>query len=397
MKLLVKKSIIVIIITMIYFIKIYYVSANNLNVPIIEDFSKSTIENNALKVVIKSNNNGNDYSFELYNVTTNKKNILAGSSTTYTYQNLTKDKTYEVKIRACSNNVNTYVCSNWSNSKKEKAGTIPDKKQDSNENTNKLKSVKNVTLSKTSYVYDGKVKSPSVKVIDDDNKTLIKDTDYIVKYDNSPNIGVHNVTVIGKGNYSFNKKLTYKIKLQTPDIYRVMSTSERIDFNYYVVKDQVIKDAGFQIAYKKKSDSKWVKFYIIRPNATIPKGYNKKKLKALTKYSFKVRAYNIINNKKVYSSWSKTINHKTLAKKTKYTLERLDSQIKNNSFKYTGKNIKPNVIVKDYSTGKTLKKGTHYTLKYPSSTKKGTYYITVNGKGKYAKNYPQYIRYKIVK
>ena len=52
------------------------------------------------------------------------------------------------------------------------------------------------------------------------------------------------------------------------------------------------------------------------------------------------------------------------------------------SYTYRGRGIKPTVTVKD-STGKTLTKGTDYTVSYKNNTNVGTATITVTGKGKY--------------
>lgn len=400
MKIFVGKVLITSVITFTFLICMFLVNSNvsyasSINTPEIESFSKSDIEANALKVEIKANNTGNDFSFELYNVTTNKKNNLAGSATTYTYQNLEAGKEYKVKIRACSNSANTYICSDWSSANTAIAGAIPNPNPD-NPNPAELKGVKSVALSKTSYTYNGKAKKPSVKVIDNDGKTLTLNTDYTVKYaDGRINIGTYKVIVTGKGDYSFNKELSFKIKLATPFIERLMPTEDRIDVGIVYITNQVSKDAGYQIAYKKSSAKSWTKF---KYNGIIPKNSPKKKLAASTKYNIKIRAYNTIEGKKVYSSWSGIVTYKTLSKSNKYDLQKLEVSIKNYSNKYTGKKIKPKVTVKDYKTKKTLKKGTDYTLTYPSNPKKvGSYKITIKGKGKYAKNYPQYLRYKIVK
>ena len=74
-----------------------------------------------------------------------------------------------------------------------------------------------VTLSATSYDYDGKAKKPSVTVTLGD-KTLGKD-DYIVTYKNNKNIGKATVTITGKGNYTGTIKQTFTIKLDKGDVF----------------------------------------------------------------------------------------------------------------------------------------------------------------------------------
>ena len=98
---------------------------SKLTTPEIECFNKSTTENNALVVNIISNNEGSDFSLELLNTTTGKINMLAGSSTSYTYQKLEKNKEYKVQVRACNSNSDTYTCSEWSKQSEATAGDIP--------------------------------------------------------------------------------------------------------------------------------------------------------------------------------------------------------------------------------------------------------------------------------
>ncbi len=67
-----------------------------------------------------------------------------------------------------------------------------------------------VTLDKTSYVYDGKAKTPSVTVTLS-GETLVPDKDYTVSYSNNINIGTATVTVTGKGDYTGSKKVDFTI------------------------------------------------------------------------------------------------------------------------------------------------------------------------------------------
>ena len=71
--------------------------------------------------------------------------------------------------------------------------------------------------------------------------------------------------------------------------------------------------------------------------------------------------------------------------KTKSSIPRVSSvYLTNTVFSYSGNILRPSVIVKD-RTGKTLKNGTDYTVKYSSGCKKaGQYTVTVTFKGKYA-------------
>ena len=68
-----------------------------------------------------------------------------------------------------------------------------------------------VTLSTSTYAYDGKAETPSVTV-KVGGKTLKKDTDYTVSYSNNTKIGTAKVTITGKGNYTGSISKTYSIK-----------------------------------------------------------------------------------------------------------------------------------------------------------------------------------------
>ena len=68
-----------------------------------------------------------------------------------------------------------------------------------------------VTLSTSTYAYDGKAKKPGVKV-KLNGKTLKNGTDYTVSYSNNIKVGTAKVTITGKGNYTGSVSKTYSIK-----------------------------------------------------------------------------------------------------------------------------------------------------------------------------------------
>ncbi len=68
-----------------------------------------------------------------------------------------------------------------------------------------------VTLSTSTYAYDGKAKKPGVTV-KLNGKTLKNGTDYTVSYSNNTKVGTAKVTIKGKGNYSGSVSKTYSIK-----------------------------------------------------------------------------------------------------------------------------------------------------------------------------------------
>ena len=68
-----------------------------------------------------------------------------------------------------------------------------------------------VTLSTSTYAYDGKAKKPGVTV-KLSGKTLKNGTDYTVSYSNNTKVGTAKVTITGKGNYTGLVSKTYSIK-----------------------------------------------------------------------------------------------------------------------------------------------------------------------------------------
>ena len=77
-----------------------------------------------------------------------------------------------------------------------------------------------VTLTTSSYTYDGSAKTPGVTVKDGDVK-LVKDTDYQLTYTSGrKNAGTYNIKVTLMGNYSGSKKVSFTInpKAVTPEV-----------------------------------------------------------------------------------------------------------------------------------------------------------------------------------
>ena len=68
-----------------------------------------------------------------------------------------------------------------------------------------------VTLSTSTYAYDGKAKKPGV-MVKLNSKTLKNGTDYTVSYSNNTKVGTAKVTITGKGNYTGSVSKTYSIK-----------------------------------------------------------------------------------------------------------------------------------------------------------------------------------------
>ncbi|MGN1420393.1 MAG: leucine-rich repeat domain-containing protein [Eubacterium sp.] len=164
---------------------------------------------------------------------------------------------------------------------------------------------KTITLSATSYTYDGKVKTPSVTVKDSKGKTLKKNTDYTVSYASGrKNVGKYAVTIKFKGNYSGTKTLYFTIKPKATSISSLTAGSKKFTVKW---KKQSTQTTGYQIQYSTSSKFTNAKTVTVSKNSTTSKTISK--LKSKKKYYVRVRTYKTVkvNGKstKVYSSWSK--------------------------------------------------------------------------------------------
>ena len=159
-------------------------------------------------------------------------------------------------------------------------------------------------LSKTSYVYDGKAKKPTVVVKDSFGNKLKSGTDYKVSYASGrKKVGTYTVKITLIGNYSGSKTLKFTIKLGTPKGLeaKTNATKKTITLSYAAVKGA----------------KKYVIYCATEKNGSYKKLVTTKKtackittLKPGT-YYFKVRALTTNNNgKNAYSAYSSPLKVK---------------------------------------------------------------------------------------
>ena len=169
---------------------------------------------------------------------------------------------------------------------------------------------KTITLSKTSYTYDGKAKKPGVTVKDSKGKT-ISSKYYSVSYSKGrKNVGKYTVTIKFKGNYSGTIKKTFTIKPKAASISKLTKGKKAFTVKW---KKQTQQTTGYQIQYSTSSKFKNAKSVTISKNKTVSKKITK--LKAKKKYYIRIRTYKTVKvngkNVKIYSSWSKAKSVKT--------------------------------------------------------------------------------------
>ncbi|MGN0532237.1 MAG: leucine-rich repeat protein [Eubacterium sp.] len=171
--------------------------------------------------------------------------------------------------------------------------------------TTSIPYVKTVTLSATSYTYDGKVKKPTVTV-KDSKGNKIASSNYTVTYQSSrKSVGKYSVKVTFKGNYSGTKTLYFTINPKGTSISSATAKSKGFTVKW---KKQATQTTGYEIQYA--TDSKFTKnkkTVIVSKNSTTSKTISK--LSAKKKYYVRIRTYKTVkvNGKstKIYSSWSK--------------------------------------------------------------------------------------------
>ena len=167
---------------------------------------------------------------------------------------------------------------------------------DKNFGETRVERIQSVTLSKTKYTCDGKVKTPTVKVVDYNKDQLVKDRDYTVTYAKGrKEPGKYSVTIKFKGQYSGKVTLYFEIKLA-----KVESLTATAGTTAVTLKWDAVKGAdGYQIYYSTSKDGTYKKL-----TSTTKTSLKKTGLKSGKKYYFKVRAYKKTDAGTLYGSFS---------------------------------------------------------------------------------------------
>ena len=159
---------------------------------------------------------------------------------------------------------------------------------------------KTLTLSTTSYTYNGKTKKPTVKIKDSKGNT-ISSTHYTVSYASGRKyVGSYKVTVTFKGSkYSGSMSKTFVINPKATTLSSVTAASKGFTARWSKVTTQT---TGYQLQYSTSSKFTSAKTVTITSNKTTSKKITK--LTAKKKYYVRVRTYKTVSGKKYYSSWS---------------------------------------------------------------------------------------------
>lgn len=162
-----------------------------------------------------------------------------------------------------------------------------------------------VKLSTSAYTYNGKVKTPGVKV--SVNGTVLTKDNYSVSYGKGrKNVGKYTVKVTLKNDYAGSKTVSFKINPPKSAVKKLKKGKK--SFTVYV-KKQSKQTSGYQVQYStskkfKSPKTKSLTFYK-------KTGLKVKKLKKHKKYYVRVRTYKKVGKAKYYSSWSSAKSVKT--------------------------------------------------------------------------------------
>lgn len=149
--------------------------------------------------------------------------------------------------------------------------------------TTTIYSPKIFTLSSTSYIYDGKVKTPKVTIKDNKGKTLVKNTDYTLSSESGrKHPGEYTITITFKGNYSGTKRLSFTVKPRA--VTRITSTQTTGSIK--LTWSKVTGATGYRVyRYNEKTKAYDIKKDVAGTSITISK------LEAGKKYKFRIRAF----------------------------------------------------------------------------------------------------------
>lgn len=166
--------------------------------------------------------------------------------------------------------------------------------------------VDGINLSKTSYTYNGKLRKPSVSIVDTQGNSLTSGRDYQVSYPGiTAQAGICQVRIDFMGNYHGSVSKQFKILPKSVSFTKVIPKKKSIALKW----KKTSADCGYEIAYSTSKNFAKKSSHIvdIRKSKTISKSISH--LKPKQRYYIRIRTYKdvTLNGKttKLYSGWSK--------------------------------------------------------------------------------------------
>ena len=157
-------------------------------------------------------------------------------------------------------------------------------------------------LSATRFTYNGKVQKPKVTV-KVGTKTLSSKY-YTVTYRNNKNTGYATVLVQGKGSYAnYAAKISFVIipkQMKTPSVKSTAKKKMTVSWT----RDSQATQYSIQYSQNKNFTGKTTKTVTISKNTIKARTFTG--LTSNKNYYVRIRSVKVVNDKKLYSSWSKT-------------------------------------------------------------------------------------------
>ena len=170
-----------------------------------------------------------------------------------------------------------------------------------------IKSAANVSVSKATYAYDGKAKTPTVTVKDSAGAVIDAANYEVTAPKTIKNVGTYTYKIKFKGDYAGKTELKVTVNPKAPTAKKPAAAKNALTAKWGKVSAQA---TGYEVmvatnkAFTKNKKVVTVKSYK-KTSAKVSK------LKAKTKYYVKVRTYKTVKGVKYYSNWSKVKTVKT--------------------------------------------------------------------------------------
>ena len=156
-----------------------------------------------------------------------------------------------------------------------------------------------VSLSKTAYVYNGKVQKPAVTV--KVNGKAVDPIEYTVAYPSGcKNVGTYKVKVTLDNNYYGTATASFKINPAATTLKSVKGGKKSFTAKW---TKKTVQTTGYQIQYSTNSKFKSAKTKTV--TSYKKSSLKVKKLKSKKKYYVRIRTYKTVKGTKFYSGWSK--------------------------------------------------------------------------------------------
>ena len=157
-----------------------------------------------------------------------------------------------------------------------------------------------LTLTKTEFVYNGKVQRPGLKSVVLNGKYLKDGVEFTTSVPDGKKVGTYQVTITGNGyGYTGTASATFTVNPLAVGDFKVAKGKKSFKATWSKFKAQ--RD-GVEIKYSTKKSM--AKAKTVKAKGAAAKAKTVKKLKKKTKYYVQVRAYKVVNGKTYYSEWS---------------------------------------------------------------------------------------------